>query len=170
MKGNQIFSILDKLICNMKVLHQLYLTFIWYTIIASGKIRQTKLYTLKFNHNIDNIDTTFSIKNGPSDNSKTIFVEFKRNNSTFCVWENEQHPSRNAMLITLPGDAGYIEFRGGDRTNKPTIWFGIETESRQFVFRKDSLWGKPPLSKWWKFKMLGERANTWSPTCTLQIR
>ena len=154
----------------MKVLHQLYLAFTWYTIIASGFLKQTKLYTLKFNHNIDDIDTIISIKNGPKDNEKTIFVEFKRNNSTFCVWEHEKDPSRNAILITLP-HVKAIGFRGRDRTNTETIAFGMpQTNLRQFVFRKDSSWGKYPLARFWMFKMMGSaEANKWLPTCTLQI-
>ena len=155
----------------MKVLHQLYLIFISYTIIASGANGR---YTLKFKHNIDNIDTTFSIKNHPKDNEKTVFVEFKRNKSIFPVWEHEQDPSKNAILITIPGDVQRVGFLGGSQTNQETIAFSIGspgTNSRQFVLRRDSFWNKQVHETFWGFKMLREESQKkkWLPTCTLQI-
>ena len=159
----------------MKVLHQLYLTFIWCTIIAARAIGETRLYPLKFNHSVDNIDTIVLIKNGSNDDSKTVFAEFKRNNSTFCVWEHEKHRSTNAILITLPEDVESVIFRGGNRANKPTIVFGIaprEMNSRQFVLCQHSFWIKNFHEKLWFFKMHDfAKANRLQslPTCNLQI-
>ena len=109
-------------------------------------------------------------------NLTKIYGEFKRNNRTFCLWENEidRYQSTNAILVTIPYDKMYVNLTRWSSNKLRGVGRDItfhkkQSRSRQLVFRYDSIWSQPHNGKMLHTMYDNMTMNQWLQTCTFEI-